>query len=51
MDDDRIEDLLRALIEEHLTEPERTAATDWLERRARTYKAVVELGLVDDSSA
>ena len=41
--------MIRALIEDHLAKDAREAALDWLEKRADTYRVLLDLGLIHDS--
>ena len=47
MSDDQIEAMILDLVETNLSEDACTAATEWLERHSSHYKAMIELGLVD----
>jgi len=44
--DEEIEQMVRHLIEEHLTEDNRKAALEWLDRRTIYFEAAKRLGLV-----
>jgi hypothetical protein len=47
MTGDQIEDMMRELIEIHLSEEFRRPALEWLEKRVICYAAMAELGLID----
>ena len=48
INDDELEQLLLDLIDRHLADKEREAVRAWLVKRVASYKAVQELGLLDD---